>query len=1116
MDFLDFIMKQVVSMVCLIFLWRLIFANPASFAAQFQDFENAFRIVSAPEEFLPHWSANEVRGTAARVFQANGQGRNGSRALAVQPISGFNGQIFIRLDLATYELPKLAFFARTGVNGSGNRPVEVFIAFSLDGGDSFENRFQIGTPHTFPNAQTSFRLFEVAIPEKYHGEAEVFVRIEVNFGVGTGSAARFFMDDFGVYEMDEEVNPLQVTGARLLNPYQLLLEFDRSFILPGSNQVRPQGWSVMEMVQQRERFLLLEIGQGLGLDRYALELVDMEDTDGLTTGLTQVVVDNSQTFLGDVWILNAMSLRLLFSKALDPSSIVQSSIFSIAGQQPIAIDFLESGHEIDITLSNPLSIGELIPIQVGPFRDATGTETASSQLSVLYQPSIVDLLVIDDTTVELYSNEALASFAQDFSFREYETLIKHSISSDGKTVRLELDTSMEEFLVYELQVPFAFTKESVPIPGFSMDVIFDRTAPEVASVLALSSNRLLVIFSEPIDRAFAMGLEQFQVNMRLPSRIEFTNQPNELILEYATAFQVDESYSLRYIGIIDLFGNVQEEGVFDFVFREQKALAFKDIIINELMPAPRAGNVLPNVEYVELYNRTDELLALEGLQWANSRRVTQIPAFVLPPKSYILLTPRNQVHQFESFGSVVGLTGWPALLNSADQVRLMDAHGRVLDSLSYTTANFGGSAFASGGYSLEIANPDILCDLPSNLRSSSSPNRGTPGKINAIFNPNPDRTPFTLDRATVLDSTRILLSFSKILGDLSQMKLQFSPALEIAEISFGENRTLVMLRLSQPIERGKRYKLSVDRLWDCTGRELDESRNATFVIWPFDPGIDEIVINELLANPRTGTPRFVEIYNSSDKYLNLQDWKLANVNSSGEVANRRILFTEPYVIEPYGFLVFTTDALQLKQEYPKGEEVRFVEVSSLPSYPIAGGTVVLLNGDESISEFFTYHDRMHHRLLRDSRGVSLERLTAEVSSQDPANWTSASSSMGFATPGFRNSQSFVFGNDAASIRIYPEIFVPEAPGEQGFCTISYQLEQSGMVGSIQIYGTDGRRVKEICQNAIWGHQGFYVWEGVDDAGRKVRPGYYIVFVEIFDLNGTIKHIKKTVAVGTRF
>lgn len=1108
-------MKHVFLIYILGFCWQLGFASPHS-AQQIQDFEAPFRIVSSPEEFLPLWSANEVRGTSARVFQANGQGRNGSRALAVQPINGFDGHVFVRLDIGSFEFPKLAFFARSGANGSGNRPAEVFVSFSKDGGDSFGQRIQIGNAVSFPNATTAYRLYEVSIPDFYRANTELVLKIEVNFGAGTGSAARFFMDDFGIYENDEEVDPIQVQQARLLNPFQVLLEFDRPILSPTVSQVQPQGWTISQVVHQRDRFLLLEIGEGLDLVSYDLELLDIQDQDESNTSLISVSIDNRQAALGDVWILSPDRLRLSFSQVIDAASIVQSSIFSIAGQQPSEIELLESQYEVELVLASSLFPGQSFEVIVGPFHSIKGIKTDKSSLSVDYRAAVSDLFVLDDVTVELQFYEPLVSFVENFQFRENDMRISHVISDDRRLIRLNLERPLEEFLVYELMIPLAFTLEGATLSGAFMDVIYDRTPPELISVLSLSATRLLFVFSEPIDRAFAINTDQFQVGDLFPVRIEFTESTNELILEFEKPFSFGELYAIVYQGIVDMYGNEQVEGRYDFTFQELEKLAFKDLVINELMPAPRAGNTLPNVEYVELYNRTENVIALEGLQLANSRRSTQIPTFVLQPKSYVLLVPRNQVHQFTPFGQVLGLTNWPTLLNSADQVRLIDSRGAVIDSLSYSATNFGGSAFATGGYSLEIVNPDILCDLPSNLKASSSPKRGTPGKTNANFDPSPDRSHFVLARASVIDSQRIALSFSKILGDTSRMKITFNPALEVQQIIFGVDRSILELKLGEAIKQGKLYEVKVEKLWDCTGRSLEEKGNSSVVVWPFEAGPGDIVINELLANPRSGSPRFVEIYNASDRYIDLVDWKLAHLNSSGEVASRRILFTDHFVLAPYEFLVFTTDVVQLKQEYPKGRESRFVSLASLPSYPIAGGTVVLLNSDESISEEFTYSDRMHHRLLRDSRGVSLERLSPLVPSQNPDNWSSASSSFGFATPGYKNSQTFTFEDDIFGIRIDPEIFVPDAPGEQGFCTISYQMEQSGMVGSIHIYSTDGRLVKEICQNAIWGSQGLYVWDGVDDLGRKVRPGYYVVFVELYDLEGRLRQVKKTVVVGTRF
>lgn len=1086
-------------------------------ASQVQDFEANFRIVSAPEEFLPNWSANEVRGSAARVFQANNQGRNGSRALAVQPISGFNALIFIRVDVSGIEEPKVAFFARTGVNGTGTRPVDVFMSFSRDGGDTFQSRIPIGTPQAFPNATTAFRLFEVPIPSFFRGEDDLLIRLEVNFGAGTGSAARFFLDDFGVYDLAEEIHPLQLVEARMLNPYQLKLGFDRSFVLPELSQMQPQGWTIASIIQQEGKFLVLEIGQGLEMERFGLEIFNLQDKDGLRTAVITVEIDNRQARLGDVWILSSEQIRLFFSQILQASSIVQSSIFSVQGQSPASVELLENGYSVDLKLSQPLILGQVISIQVGPYRSLNGTLTTSSQFSFLYQNPLLAIEVRDDSRIDLMVREPIAFYYSDFAIREESSYtLSHQILENGRLIRLEVQPVLEELVSYELLVPLSFTKEGVSVPGFSVGFLYDRTPPEVVGVIPLAANRLLVIFSEGIDRALAIGLDQFRLAQVNASRIQFTDKETELIVEFVEPLKSGHAYQLGYHRIIDLFGNMQEGGMYGFVFQAPERLAFKDIRINELMPAPRAGNVLPNVEYVELFNRTDRKLALEGFQLANSRRSTQLPAFIMEPQSYVVLVPRNQVSLFAPYGSVVGVSNWPALLNSSDQVRLIDSSGTVIDSVAYTTSSFGGAVFVSGGYSLELVNPDILCDLPTNLRASTSPKRGTPGQVNAVFDAAPDKSPFVLERALMEDSFTIVLHFSKIIGDVSRIQIVVDPELRVQKISLGVVRNSLLVHFKEELIQGKLYHISVKRVVDCTGMDLASGTQSTSFIWPFEARSGEVVINELLTNPRSGAPRFVELYNTTDKYLNLQDWKLANLNTAGEIANRRILFNQAYILEPYQFLVFTTDPARLKQEYPRGQETRFIGLSSLPSYPIAGGNVVLLNSDESVKEVFTYSDKMHHRLLRDSRGVSLERLNPLTDSQNPSNWQSASSSSGFATPGFRNSHTFAFAENQEVISIHPEIFVPDAPGEQGFCTISYQLAQSGMVGSIHIYGVDGRQVKQICQNAIWGYQGWYIWEGVDDMGRKVRPGYYLVFAEIFDLNGNLVQLKKTVAVGVRF
>lgn len=95
-----------------------------------QSFEDDFTIQSFPDEFLPDWYGNEVRSTSSRIFQLASGGLSASRALAVQPISTFDGELIIKLYPQKYEDPKIQFWARSLRNGSGSRPALVSYSFS--------------------------------------------------------------------------------------------------------------------------------------------------------------------------------------------------------------------------------------------------------------------------------------------------------------------------------------------------------------------------------------------------------------------------------------------------------------------------------------------------------------------------------------------------------------------------------------------------------------------------------------------------------------------------------------------------------------------------------------------------------------------------------------------------------------------------------------------------------------------------------------------------------------------------------------------------------------------------------------------------------------------------
>lgn len=325
-------------------------------------------------------------------------------------------------------------------------------------------------------------------------------------------------------------------------------------------------------------------------------------------------------------------------------------------------------------------------------------------------------------------------------------------------------------------------------------------------------------------------------------------------------------------------------------------------------------------------------------------------------------------------------------------------------------------------------------------------------------------------------------------------------------------RNRITFRFQDTSPENELVELSISDLLDCSGNTIIPI--GLEIIRSSEAKIGELSINEVLFNPKSGSPKFVELANTTDQYLEIKNWRLANLDDLGEVNQVKSFAENSLVIPPNGFLAITTDTSRLIMDYPKSAEGDFYKIAPLPSYPIIGGTVVLMSED-SIAETFTYSEDLHQPLLLDSKGVSLERISSESPSDWIPNWHSASESGDFATPGRKNSQflkSELVGN---MIKISPEVFDPEGSNGQTFTTISYDLDQSGWIGSFRIYDLAGRLVSSLAENDLLANQGLYTWTGTDQNGVLVRAGYYVLLVELFNLDGEKIAIRKTIVVAQR-
>jgi hypothetical protein len=187
----------------------------------------------------------------------------------------------------------------------------------------------------------------------------------------------------------------------------------------------------------------------------------------------------------------------------------------------------------------------------------------------------------------------------------------------------------------------------------------------------------------------------------------------------------------------------------------------------------------------------------------------------------------------------------------------------------------------------------------------------------------------------------------------------------------------------------------------------------------------------------------------------------------------------------------------------------------MPSLNDDEGWVALADSAGRVLDHFHYRASYHSPFIQNDEGVSLERISWDISAAMPENWKSAGSAVGFATPGFRNSQAAPYALAEEAVVVVPEIFIP-AGGQPDFAEIRYRFDQGGYMANVKIFDANGRVIKQVANNAVLATEGFLRWDGDRDDGSKARVGYYMVWVEVVDTHGNVRTIRKRVAIAARF
>ncbi len=560
----------------------------------------------------------------------------------------------------------------------------------------------------------------------------------------------------------------------------------------------------------------------------------------------------------------------------------------------------------------------------------------------------------------------------------------------------------------------------------------------------------------------------------------------------------------------DLYGNLNPSDAIRYIYYQPE---FNDVIITEIMADPTPEVLLPDAEYIELYNRSRYPINLDKWVLCVGTSCVALGSYIIYPDNYLVICNSQNLPLVENIPSLMGSDKLPQLTNDGQLIVLKDLNDQLIFSIQYSKKWYQDDSKSDGGWSLEMIDPENPCGGSENWRASEDFRGGTPGYQNSVYAENPDNIAPGLLKCVVVDDSLVYLHFSEpVIGKYLSDKNTY-----VVDNGFGNPRTVsiadnllhdILLCYDKPFSNNIRYTLQItNEITDCVGNIIERNTTVLFKK-PLPCDSFDLVINEILFDPYLQGGDFVEIYNRSQKSIDLKDFSIAlKEEFTGKLTSRCLITSSHFTLDPGDYLALSKFVNLVTSYYRINSVDNFLEMENFPNLPNESGIIVLTDANDRIIDEVTYTSEMHAENAVNTKGISLERISCNSPSNLIANWYSSSGDAGNATPGYHNSQAENDAPDGFTIKAEPEIFTPDGDGYKDQITISYTMKESGFYASMTIFDRVGRPVRKITRNAILGATGEFIWDGRDDNDRLVSVGPYLIFTEIFNMKGTVKKFK---------
>ncbi|MGM0375745.1 MAG: lamin tail domain-containing protein, partial [Bacteroidota bacterium] len=295
--------------------------------------------------------------------------------------------------------------------------------------------------------------------------------------------------------------------------------------------------------------------------------------------------------------------------------------------------------------------------------------------------------------------------------------------------------------------------------GNAMDdttFVYSYQVPRVTSFEAIDYRHLEVCFNRPLPSGFMQSrffcLEDTSYNV---TETERTGEKC-FLLRLKRPLPDAQEMNVNIEKMVLPAGDTIPRGPYPVYHHEASPF---DLVITEVMHDPSPPALLPETEYIELFNRSELPVDLENMNLQINGKDNVLPAHLLFPDEYVVLFRKDD--DDPGFPNSLPLDKWHALTNGGGEIVLRNPSDEVVAAFRYPATLSGKRYKQAGGWSFEVIDPENLSCSYRNWAYCQNETGGSPGKQNSVDGPHPDVVPPSLKDAWLENDSVLVLDFGE-------------------------------------------------------------------------------------------------------------------------------------------------------------------------------------------------------------------------------------------------------------------------------------------------------------------------------------------------------------------